>query len=53
MHNIPITVVDDFLDNPQAFLDLALSCDYASPKTRAYPGIRTSTLPQNPPPQPG
>jgi len=46
MHNIPITVVDDFLDNPQAFLDLALSCDYASPKNRAYPGRRTRPLQQ-------
>jgi len=46
MNNIPITIVDDFLDNPEEVKNWALECDYASPKNKVYPGRRTRPLQQ-------
>jgi len=41
MNTIPITVLDDFLDNPQAVQDWALSLNYKPSPQVKWPGIRS------------
>ena len=44
MTTIPITILDDFLDNPDAIRDFALSLEFNSEPSGRWPGKRTNCL---------
>lgn len=44
MHTIPLTVVDDFFDDPNAVRQFALSQDFLTDPTGHWPGSRTKSL---------
>jgi hypothetical protein len=50
MTTIPVTILDDFLDNPDTVRDWGLSLEYKSSPNNAYPGERTACLSQIHPP---
>jgi len=44
MNFIPLTVVDDFLESPDSWVDFANSCEYNSDEDGRWPGKRTDPL---------
>ena len=42
----PITIIDNFFDDPDAIVELANSLDYHAPETGNWPGVRTKQLHQ-------
>ena len=44
MKAFPLTVLDNFLDNPDQLRAFALSCDYQKSQTNAWPGLRSDDL---------
>ena len=40
----PITIIDNFFDDPDAIVELANSLDYYAPETGNWPGVRTKRL---------
>ena len=44
MNNIPVTIIDNFFDDPNAIRKFALSQEFEVDKNSAYPGKRTKQL---------
>jgi hypothetical protein len=44
MLNIPVTIVDNFFDNPDAIKDYGLSLDFQKDPEGKWPGVRTKSL---------
>lgn len=44
MQFIPLTVVDNFFENPEAIREYALGCEYKSDSEGRWPGMRTEQL---------
>jgi hypothetical protein len=44
MHTIPLTIVDDFFDDPNAIRNFALSQEFSPDPTGQWPGVRTQSL---------
>jgi hypothetical protein len=44
MINFPVTVVDNFFDNPDKIVEYALSCEYVKAEDGRWPGKRTAPL---------
>jgi len=44
MLNFPLTVVDNFFENPDKIVDFALSCDYKKHEPGDWPGKRSEAL---------
>lgn len=44
MHNIPVTIVDDFFDHPDLWRKLADNCEYFPAKNGTWPGVRSNPI---------
>lgn len=44
MHVIPLTVVDNFLDNPDMMRELAMTLSYSKDPNGEWPGVRSDSL---------
>lgn len=46
MHNIPVIILDDFLDNPDSWRELGTNCEYFTSEIGNWPGERSRPLPE-------